>query len=90
MQERIEGFLWLDWVIDKIVSAHGVQPSEAEEVFFNVPNQIRKTSTGKYLLYGQSNAGRYLFVVSVWIGRQIKVISARDMTRSERSQFRRK
>jgi hypothetical protein len=90
MQERIEGFLWLDWVIDKIVGVHGVEPSEAEEVFFNLPNRVRKTSTGKYLLYGQSNAGRYLFVVFVWIGRQVKVISARDMTRSERSQFRRK
>ena len=55
-----------------------------------VPHRVQKTSTSKYLLYGQSNSGRYLFIVFVWVGQQVKVISARDMTKSERSYFRRK
>ena len=90
MHNRVEGFLWLDWVIDKISSKHGVEPEEAEEVFFNSPHRVQKTSTSKYLLYGQSNSGRYLFIVFVWVGHQVKVITARDMTKSERSYFRRK
>jgi len=46
VQQRIEGFIWREWVIEKIVFA--------------------------------------------WQGRQIRVITARDMTHSERRFFDRK
>ena len=88
MNRRIEGFIWPDWVLDKITVKHGVEPDEVEAVFFNVPAIVRKASTGKYLLYGQSDNGRYVLVVFVWVGREVKIITARDMTQSERQYLR--
>jgi hypothetical protein len=90
VKRRIEGFIWLDWVVEKLVETHNVEPEEAEEAFFNMPYKVRKASSGKYLLYGQSDDGRYLFIVFAWVDRRIKVISARDMTSSERRYYRRK
>ena len=90
MEWRIEGFLWLDWVVEKIVEKHGVDPEEAEEAFFNPPYKVRRVESGKYQLFGRSQDGRYLFIVFAWEGCQIKVITARDMTDSERRFFGRK
>jgi len=88
--QPIEGFVWEDWVVDKLDWKHGVEPDEAEATFFNPPYKVRRTKANKYLLYGQTNEGRYLFVVFVWAGREVKVISARDMTEAERRFFARK
>jgi len=52
--------------------------------------KVRKASSGKYLLYGTTNGGRYLFVVFTWVHRQVKVITARDMTKAERKSFLRR
>lgn len=87
---RIEGFIWADWVVDKLDWKHNVAPDEVEETFFNPPYKVRRTKRDKYLLYGRSYDGRYLFVVFAWEGKRIKVISARDMTSSERRHFSRK
>jgi uncharacterized DUF497 family protein len=86
----IDHFIWQDWVVEKLYSKHGVDPFDVEEAFFNPPYKVRRTKSEKYLLYGRSQSGRYLFVVFVWEGQSIKVISARDMTRSERQFFGRK
>jgi uncharacterized DUF497 family protein len=87
---RIEGFSWADWVVDKLDWKHDVVPDEVEETFFNPPYRVRRTKGDKYLLYGRSYVGRYLFIVFAWQERQIKVISARDMTPAERRYFSRK
>ena len=84
MQRRIEGFIWREWVIEKLLARHSVTPDEVEEVFFNSPLKVRKASSGKYLLYGTSNSGRYLFVVFAWVETKVRVITARDMTKAER------
>ena len=84
MQRRIEGFIWREWVIEKLLARHSVTPDEVEEVFFNSPLKVRKASSGKYLLYGTSNSGRYLFVVFAWDESKVRVITARDMTKAER------
>ncbi len=90
MQRRIEGFIWREWVIEKIIERHSVWPDEVEEAFFNRPYKLRRVESGKYQLFGRSEDGRYLFIVFAWRGRQIKVITARDMTHSERRFFGRK
>lgn len=90
MEQRIEGFVWRDWVVEKIVERHGVEPGEVEETFFNPPYKVRRSGSGKYQLFGRSEDGRYLFVVFAWQGRQIRVITARDMTTAERRYYRRK
>jgi uncharacterized DUF497 family protein len=90
MERRIEGFLWLDWVIEKIWEKHQVEPEEVEEAFFNPPYKVRRVESGKYQLFGRSEDGRYLFIVFTWEERQIKLVTARDMTDSERRFFGRK
>lgn len=86
----IEGFEWLDWVVEKIIVKHGVDPVEVEECFVNQPRKVRRMQEGKYQLFGQTDSGRYLFVVFTWHGRYVRVITARDMDSSERAAFRRK
>jgi uncharacterized DUF497 family protein len=88
--QKIEGFIWEEWVVDKLDWKHGVQPDEVESVFFKPPYKVRRTKANRYLLYGRSDEGRYLFVVFAWVDRKIKVISARDMKDAERKFFRRK
>ena len=90
MQLRIEGFIWLAWVIDKLDAKHGVDPDEVEETFFNPPYKVRRTAADKYLLYGRTADGRYLFIVFVWRGNHVKVISAREMTPSEKRYYGRR
>jgi len=84
MQRRIEGFIWREWVIEKLLARHSVTTDEVEEVFFNSPLKVRKASSGKYLLYGTSDSGRYLFVIFAWDESKVRVITARDMTKAER------
>jgi hypothetical protein len=90
MQWRTQGFIWLDWVVDKISSKHNVEQEEVEETFFSRQIKVRKAESDKYLLYGRSSDGRYLFVVFTWVGPQVKVITARDMTQNERRFYARK
>ena len=33
MKRRIEGFIWLDCVVEKIITKHGVEPEEADEAY---------------------------------------------------------
>ena len=87
---HIEGFIWEEWVVEKLDSKHSVEPEEVEEVFFSRTTRVRKIYSERYLLYGQASSGRYLFVVFVWIEKYVKVISARDMTGKERRYLRSK
>ena len=90
MERRIEGFIWREWVVEKITERHGVEPEEAEEAFFNPPYKVRRAGSGKYQLFGRSEGSRYLFIVFAWQGRRIRVITARDVTDAERRYYRRK
>jgi uncharacterized DUF497 family protein len=87
---KIEGFEWRDWVVEKIIAKHGVDPAEVEECFVNRPQKVRRANEGKYQLFGQTHSGRHLFVVFAWDGSYVRPITARDMTSSERSAFGRK
>lgn len=64
--QPIKGFIWEEWVLDKLDWKHHVDPQEVEETFFNPPYKVQRSSEGKYLLYGRSEGGRYLFVVFAW------------------------
>jgi uncharacterized DUF497 family protein len=90
LDQRIDGFIWLDWVVDKIIEKHNVSPAQVEEAFFTRPAKLLRAEMGKYRLYSRSEDGRYLFIVFVWEGRTVKVISARDMTDRERRYYRQK
>ena len=63
MFDDIEGFDWLPFIVEKLIQKHGAYAEEAEECFFNPPFKVRRDQAGKYLLYGRTEAGRYLLVV---------------------------
>jgi uncharacterized DUF497 family protein len=72
-------------VVAKIERKHRVGLEEIEEVTFSPTAHVRRAKRGLYLLYGQTDVGRYLFVVIGLLHRQARVVTAREMTRKERS-----
>ena len=89
----IDGFEWNEVNAIKNIVHHDVYPDEVQEVFYN-RYKLRKTSRMRYLIYGITDGGRYLFAVFVLKRRKsknfVRIISARDMTRRERSYYIRK
>jgi uncharacterized protein len=82
-------FWWDDANIDHIAD-HGVEPFEAEQVLANQP-WIRRTREDKYVALGQANNGRFLTVIFARKARsRIRIVTARDMTASERSLYRKR
>jgi len=71
---------------------HHVSDDECEEVFFNLPlllgpDEAHSQHEDRYHVLGQTHTGRRLFVAVTMRGAQIRVISARDMTRKERRAY---
>jgi uncharacterized DUF497 family protein len=63
---------------------------EVEEVFAVAP-YLRRGRGGRYLAYGPTTDGRYLFVVFALPAKGVvRVITARDMTRRQRAEYRRR
>jgi len=93
---KIEGFIWLDDVIEKLVAKHRVDRLEVEEVFSNSPafrfvEKGHRPKENVYAASGRSDAGRYLICFFVRkIGNKALVLSARDMTESERKRYEKK
>ena len=86
----ITGFEWDEGNRDKNRIRHQVSNSECEEVFFNVPLLVdpdprHSQAEIRYYLLGQTDAGRRLFIVFAIREQHIRVISARDMNKKERS-----
>ncbi|MDX2145405.1 MAG: BrnT family toxin [Rhodospirillaceae bacterium] len=92
--DQISGFDWDDGNARKSIEKHGVDRTEAEQVFFNVPlllmEDMRHSTTEKrFHAYGRSNDGRLLQVSFTLrqMGTRIRVISARPMHRKERTRY---
>ena len=90
---KINECLWLDQFVDKNIRKHDVYPEEVEQALFANPF-VRKLENGDvkgedlYIAFGRTQAGRYLSILFVLKkGRRSLVISARDMTRSERKKY---
>jgi hypothetical protein len=88
----VSGFEWDKGNRDKNWKRHQVSNGECEEVFFNLPLLIEpdpqhSQTESRYYLLGQTNSGRRLFVVFTVRGDQIRIISARDMSRKERRMY---
>jgi len=71
---------------------HGVSRSECEQVFFNLPlvvadDRRHSETEWRYYALGQTDQNRRLFAVFAIRGGLVRVISARDMSRAERSIF---
>jgi uncharacterized DUF497 family protein len=91
--ERITGFDWDDGNARK-TEKHGVAQAEAEEVFFNQPLLIledlrHRDQEARFHALGKTLDGRLLHVTFTLRGDDtlIRVISARDMHRKEKSVY---
>lgn len=73
------------------IAEHDVSPDEVEQVIYTRPRWIKKGREGTEEVYGTTNAGRYLLVIlSESQDGPNYVVTARNMTDSERRTFRRK
>ena len=83
---RIDLFLWDYQNIDH-VARHGVHPGEVDDVLDGDYRTVT-THSGRYPLMGRSAGGRYLLVIVDPLGEgRWYVVTARDMTKSERHRF---
>jgi uncharacterized DUF497 family protein len=91
---QTEGFDWNSGNAPKILERHEVTPGEAEQVFFNrppvaLPDTKHSQQEERIYALGQTDGGLHLFVVFTVRKKLIRVISARDMSRRERREYRR-
>jgi uncharacterized DUF497 family protein len=82
---------WDDEAIEHIWERHHLTIEEVDEAFHDTNAFIH---TGKYrrqAIYGQSDGGRYLTIIVKPISRlAAQLITARDMTDSERQRYKRR
>lgn len=93
---RIDGFIWLAAIVEKLEVKHHAIQDEVEEVFFNRP-RFRFVESGHqagedvYAASGPTDDGRYLIVFFIRKpGNKALILSARDMDRKERKMYERK
>jgi uncharacterized protein len=85
----IRGFIWDDENLAHI-ARHGVSPDEVEEALVEEPLVLRGPDD-RYLAYGRTEHGRWVFVVCVTRPRgRVRVLTARDMTEREKRLYQRK
>ena len=88
--------IWLDHIVDKIEQKHSVRTYEVDELFDSRPHinfieRGNRTGENVYAAYGRTEAGRYLVVFYIAkMDRRPLIISARDMSRSERRRYERR
>lgn len=86
---RVIGCEWDDGNVGHI-ARHGLEPFDVEAALRSSPLILRGRE-GRYLAYGRTAAGRYLFIVlHRYGGGIIRVITARDMTERERRFYHRR
>ena len=92
--DRISGFQWDQGNARKSADKHGVGQAEAEQVFFNEPlllvEDVQHSEVEpRFHALGVSDSGRLLHVTFTLrdAGSRIRVISARDMHRKERTRY---
>jgi uncharacterized DUF497 family protein len=92
--DRISGFDWDEGNRRKSVEKHGVTQSEAEQIFFNEPlltvmDAVHSLLESRIHALGRADDGRLLHVTFTLRAEDtlIRVISARDMNRKERSHY---
>ena len=91
---RIVGFQWDEGNARKSFDKHGVSQSEAEQVFFNEPflavEDVKpRRPEPRFHALGVTDSGRQLHMTFTLReeNTRIRVISARDMHRKERSRY---
>jgi uncharacterized protein len=93
---RINDLLLKSYVIDKLAWKHNISELELRQVFNNGP-KIRRIEKGKikgedlYVALGRTDAGRYLEVFFIMkASKEALIVTARDMTKKERTRYEKK
>ena len=93
---NVTGFSWLEDIVEKLWRKHRVERREVAEVFGGAPHfrlveKGHRAGENVYAALGQTDGGRYLIVFFVHRrdGRAV-ILSARDMTDSERRRYGRR
>ena len=92
---NIRGFIWNESIVDKIAIKHNLSPKEVEDAFQDRPKFKRgprghRHGEQGYYCLGRSLTGRYIFVFFILKqDNRAFVVTARDMTRSERRTYER-
>jgi uncharacterized protein len=77
-----------DHIEEKIESKHGVTFEEAREACFSEKAFLRRSRLELYMLYGLTDAGRYLIVILVKLGNgRWRIATARGMTVDEKREY---
>ncbi|MBI5652108.1 MAG: BrnT family toxin [Chloroflexi bacterium] len=85
----IRELIWDQQNIDHI-AVHHVEQDEVEDIAFGKHLARRAREENRYLLFGQTAEGRYLWIVIDHEGeRFFYVVTARDMTPDERRLYQR-
>lgn len=90
--ENCEGFEWDDGNSNKNWHLHGVTDGECEDMFFNLPlivaaDKSHSDAEKRFFALGRTDANRRLFIAFTVRKKMIRVISARDMTKSENRKY---
>lgn len=88
---KFEGFEWDKGNLDHI-KKHNVRYEDCEEIFSNKPFLIRKDpehskNEERVEAMGKTNAGKKIFLVYTTRKEKIRVVSARDQSKKERSYY---
>lgn len=89
------GFIWDDGNSEKNCILHQVSRNECEQVFFNAPvlvgdDVLHSQSEKRWFLLAKTDNNRQLFLVFTIRKNLIRVISARNMSKKERSIYNEK
>lgn len=90
--ENCEGFEWDDRNSNKNWHLHNVSDGESEDVFFNLPliiasDKKHSQREERFFALGRTDTNRWLFIAFIIRNKLIRVISAREMTKSERRKY---
>ena len=88
----LAGFEWDAGNAQKNWASHRVTQAESEEVFFNLPVFVLEDAKHsgrerRYNVLGRTNADRLRSVIFTLRGDLVRVISARPMSRKERTAY---
>ena len=90
---NITEIIWLEDIVEKLIRKHNVKEQEVIEVLkkrpkFRFVEKGHRKGENVYAALGQTNSGRKLIVFFVYKGdKQALIVSARDMTKSERKKY---
>ncbi|HXG85919.1 MAG TPA: BrnT family toxin [Pyrinomonadaceae bacterium] len=90
--ENCEGFEWDDGNSNKNWHLHAVADGGCEDVFFNLPliiaeDKRHSADEKRFFALGRTDANRRLFIAFTVRNKLIRVVSARDMTKSENRKY---